>query len=310
MTDLKIGVVGCGVFGNYHISKYIELSKLINGIKLTHVCDNAYTASKSLQDMTGITFVTDIKDMFDKVDMVSICTPALTHYEYSRAFLEAGIHVLVEKPIATTVKQADELIALAQKNNLILTVGHQERYVFDNLGILAIPEVPKSISAWRENIYDKRGTDVSVVVDLMIHDIDLVHMLVPYTINKISSTGTKSKSNNIDKCSVLIDFNNKIMVSLSANRNAKEKSRGMILSYESGNIKINFITRKIVNTTKYKLNEFCYSDPLSESVANFVMSVKGLMKSLVTAEEARRALSIAIRIEKRLKVDKLKKEKT
>ena len=296
MSDcLRIGVVGCGVFGGYHIKKYKELEALISGIKLTTVFDTNLTTRGKFSSVYDVESVSEIKDLIGKVDMVSICTPATCHYRDAKMMLEAGIHVLVEKPISINLREAEELIQIAKDKNLVFTVGHQERFVFDIMGILAIPEIPVVMTAWRESAYSSRGTDVSVIMDLMIHDLDLIHMIIPGQIATVSAVGRGT--NTVDYCSATLDFDNGTFVNLRASRISDEVRRGMKIIYSSGKIEIDFVKRTVINTTPYGIKELNGGDPLGESVANFVMSVKGLLPSMVTAEQARRALNTALMIE-------------
>ena len=296
MSDcLRIGVVGCGVFGGYHIKKYKELEALISGIKLTTVFDTNLTTRGKFSSVYDVESVSEIKDLIGKVDMVSICTPAICHYRDAKMMLEAGIHVLVEKPISINLREAEELIQIAKDKNLVFTVGHQERFVFDTMGILAIPEIPVVMTAWRESAYSSRGTDVSVIMDLMIHDLDLIHMIIPGQIATVSAVGRGT--NTVDYCSATLDFDNGTFVNLRASRISDEVRRGMKIIYSSGKIEIDFVKRTVINTTPYDIKELNGGDPLGESVANFVMSVKGLLPSMVTAEQARRALNTALMIE-------------
>ena len=296
MSDcLRIGVVGCGVFGGYHIKKYKELEALISGIKLTTVFDTNLTTRGKFSSVYDVESVSEIKDLIGKVDMVSICTPATCHYRDAKMMLEAGIHVLVEKPISINLREAEELIQIAKDKNLVFTVGHQERFVFDTMGILAIPEIPVVMTAWRESAYSSRGTDVSVIMDLMIHDLDLIHMIIPGQVTTVSAVGRGT--NAVDYCSATLDFDNGSFVNLRASRISDEVRRGMKIIYSSGKIEIDFVKRTVINTTPYVIKELNGGDPLGESVANFVMSVKGLLPSMVTAEQARRALNTALMIE-------------
>ena len=299
MSDcLRIGVVGCGVFGGYHIKKYKELEALISGIKLTTVFDTNLTTRGKFSSVYDVESVSEIKDLIGKVDMVSICTPATCHYRDAKMMLEAGIHVLVEKPISINLREAEELIQIAKDKNLVFTVGHQERFVFDTMGILAIPEIPVVMTAWRESAYSSRGTDVSVIMDLMIHDLDLIHMIIPGQVTTVSAVGRGT--NAVDYCSATLDFDNGTFVNLRASRISDEVRRGMKIIYSSGKIEIDFVKRTVINTTPYGIKELNGGDPLGESVANFVMSVKGLLPSMVTAEQAKRALNTALMIEEKV----------
>src|SRR5665213_2584318 len=158
---LRAAVIGTGAFGRHHASKYSKLP----GVALTAIAD--------------------WHDLLGKVDLVGVCAPAVTHAPIVRGFLEAGAHVLVEKPIATDLDEADALIALAETKNRVLTVGHQERYVFARTGLLDFEDAPLDVECWRTGPWTGRGSDVSAVLDLMIHDLDLVHRLIPGGVSDI-----------------------------------------------------------------------------------------------------------------------------
>src|SRR5436305_2662501 len=136
--------------------------------------------------------------MLGEVDVVSVCSTAISHAAIVRAFLNAGTDVLVEKPIATRLDEADQLIALAEAKNRVLTVGHQERFVFARTGLLDYDDAPVSIECWRIGGWTGRGADVSVVLDLMIHDLDLVHRLVPASLVEVEASGRSAKSRHQD----------------------------------------------------------------------------------------------------------------
>src|ERR1700742_3740384 len=172
---LKAAVVGAGAFGRHHASKY----RGIDGVVLSAIADANPDVRKGSLANHGVAAVADWHDLLGRVDLVSICTPAVTHSAIVRAFLNSGAHVLVEKPIATSLEEADALIALAEKTGRVLTVVHQERFVFARTGLLDFPDAPKEVSCWLQGPWTGRGADVSAVLDLMIHDLDLVHQLIP-----------------------------------------------------------------------------------------------------------------------------------
>ena len=185
---LKVAVIGAGAFGRHHCTKY----RNIPGVELYAIADSSAETRRAMTAQHGVLAVVDWRELLGKVDLVSICSPAATHAPIVRAFLSAGAHVLVEKPIATTVDEADELVALAKKTGLILTVGHQERFVFSRTGLLDQKVKPLSIECWRRGPWTGRGDDVSAVLDLMIHDLDLVHTMVKSPIAHVSAQDRKS----------------------------------------------------------------------------------------------------------------------
>jgi predicted dehydrogenase len=290
---LKAAVVGAGAFGRLHASKYRGLPD----VELVAVADPNPDVRRHHQVGGGVRAVADWRELLGHVDLVSVCSPAITHAAIVRAFLNSGAHVLVEKPIATDLDEADELIALAECTDKVLTVGHQERFVFAKTGLLDLPEVPKEISCWRLGPWTGRGADVSVILDLMIHDLDLVHRLVPDTVSAVAARTRAVHSRHADEATAQLDFGQGTRVRLDASRVAGGRSRGMRVVFENGQIEIDFISRKVRNTTPRALQPLDFDDPLGASVADFVAAVRGTSMTLVRPEEARHALETALMIE-------------
>jgi len=290
---LKAGVIGFGAFGRHHACKYAALP----GVALAAIADPSLEARKDAMAKHGIPVSADWRDLLGKVDLVSICSPAVTHGAIVRAFLNAGVHVLVEKPIATDLEEADRLIALAEINNRVLTVGHQERFVFARTGLLDYIDAPKRVECWRTGPWTGRGADVSVVLDLMIHDLDLVHRLIPGAVSDVIARGLTTKSRYVDDATAGVQFDNGSEATLRASRVSSDRQRGMRAIYDDGMIEIDFITRAVKNTTSRALQPLVVDDPLGESVSSFVNSVKMGVNAFVRPEEARRALETALLID-------------
>ena len=286
-------MIGAGAFGRHHASKY----RHIEGVELVAVADASAEVRGASIANHGVPAVADWRDLLGTVDLVSICTPAVTHAQIVRAFLNAGSHVLVEKPIATSVDEADALIALAAETGRVLTVGHQERFVFAGTGLLDHRAVPQEISCWRMGPWTGRGADVSVVLDLMIHDLDLVHKLVPHDVINVEARARALYTSFADEVTAGLMFANGTVAHLETSRISDARRRGMRAKYRDGVIEIDFVTRKIKNTTPRTLRPLELGDPLGESVASFVRSVRHGEQSLVRPEEARTALSTALLID-------------
>jgi predicted dehydrogenase len=291
--DLKAAVVGAGAFGRHHAAKYAA----VPGVELAAIADLNPEVRRTFQLANGIRAVADWRDLLGHVDLVSVCSPAVTHASIVRAFLNAGAHVLVEKPIATDLDEADALIALAEKTGRVLTVGHQERYVFARTGLLECPRVPREIACWRLGPWTGRGADVSVVLDLMIHDLDLVHRLVPGLVTGIAARARTVHGHHADEVSADVRFNGQTKVRLDTSRVAAGRSRGMRIVYDDGLVEVDFLTRKVRNTTPRVLNALAFDDPLGESVTSFVGAVRNGHATLVRPEEARLALETALLID-------------
>lgn len=290
---LKAAVVGGGVFGRHHAAKYMRLP----GVTLSAIADPSPEARRLNAMTLRAPVFADWHELLGQVDLVSVCSPANTHAEIVRAFLSAGTHVLVEKPIATDLDEADELVRLASEIGLVLTVGHQERYVFAKSGLLEWIDAPLFVECVRAGPWTGRGDDVGVVLDLMIHDLDLIHRLVPGAVANVASVGRSVHGSLADEVSARLDFENGSRVELFASRIAETRRRTMRLTYDDGAIEIDFLARSVRNSTSRRIRPLALHDPLGESVAAFVGAIQAGGSALVRPEEARHALETALLIE-------------
>ncbi len=290
---LKAAVIGVGAFGRHHVAKYAAA----DDVELFAIADVNPDVRRAISAQYGVLAVADWRELLGRVDLVSICSPAVTHAEIVEAFLKAGAHVLVEKPIATTLHEADALIALAKEHGRVLTVGHQERFVFARTGLLNHGTAPLEISCWRKGPWTGRGADVSAVLDLMIHDLDLVHRLVPASVEEVDASGLSLMSETADEVVATLQFDNGTIARFETSRVADTRSRGMRAVYADGEIEIDFITREVRNTTPRPLNDLHMGDPLGEAVADFIAAARKGGMAMVRPEEARLALESALMIE-------------
>jgi predicted dehydrogenase len=269
----------------------------MSGVELVAVADPAPEARLKAHAQLDVPAIGDWRTLRGEVDIVSVCSPASTHAEIVRGFLETGAHVLVEKPIATTLDEAEDLIALAARHGRILTVGHQERFVFAKSGLLDFDDAPIAIEGVRAGPWTGRSTDVGVALDLMIHDLDLVHCLVPGALVDVRAGARAERGDFADEMTAELRFAGGTEVRLFASRIAQNRARSMRLVYSDGEIEIDFLARRLVNTTGRPLGMLDLDDPLGEAVASFVSAVKKGADALVRPEEARRALETALLIE-------------
>jgi predicted dehydrogenase len=267
------------------------------GVKLSAVADPSPDARRQIAMHLHVPAFADWRDLLGEVDLVSVCSPASTHAEIVRAFLSTGAHVLVEKPIATTLHEADELVRLAYDMGRVLTVGHQERFVFAQSGLLDFDDTPVSVECVRAGPWTGRGADVGVVLDLMIHDLDLVHQLVPGAVADVETVSRSVYGLLADEVSASLTFENGCEVALFASRAAETRKRSMRVVYRDGVIEIDFLARTVRNTTGRQLRPLALHDPLGESVAAFAAAVEAREDALVRPEEARLALETALLIE-------------
>lgn len=290
---LRAAVIGHGAFGRHHATKYSRMP----GVELVGIADPCSDARRQAMGTHGVLTVPDWRSLLGEVDIVSICSPAVTHAAIVRAFLNSDTDVLVEKPIATSLTEADSLIALAERKNRVLTVGHQERFVFDRTGLLSYEDAPLEVDCWRMGPWTGRGADVSAVLDLMIHDLDLIHCMIPDDVADVEARGRAGVSRRSDDVTARVFFDNGSQARLHASRISPVRRRGMRAVYPDGVIEIDFITRKVKNTTGRPLNDLQLDDPLGESISAFVAAARLGASSLVRPEEARRALETALLIE-------------
>ena len=286
-------MIGNGAFGRHHASKYAGMP----GVDLVAIADPRAEARRQAMVDHRVRVVAEWRELLGEVDIVSICSPAVTHAPIVRGFLNANTDVLVEKPIATSLAEADSLIALAEIKNRVLTVGHQERFVFDRSGLLNYEDAPLEVDCWRMGPWSGRGADVSAVLDLMIHDLDLVHCLIPGEVADVEARSRSGMSRKPDDVTTRVSFENGSQARLHASRISPIRRRGMRAVYEDGVIEIDFITREVKNTTARPLKDLHLEDPLGESIAAFVEAARLGASSLVRPEEARRALETALLIE-------------
>jgi predicted dehydrogenase len=290
-------VIGAGVFGHHHATKYKTLGAAGADVELFAIADPSPEPRAKASAHYGCKAFADWRELLGKVDLVSVCSPAVTHAEIVRAFLNAGAHVLVEKPIATTMEEADALVALSRQVGRVLTVGHQERFVFARTGLLDLAEMPQEITCWRHGPWTGRGDDVSVVLDLMIHDLDLVHTLVPGAVTDVRAEGIIEYGPHADEVFAILNFAGGTIAKLETSRIAPERKRGLRAVYSDGVVDIDFLSRTVRNSTPRPLGALEMGDPLGEAIAGFIAAARSGTDALVTPEQAAQALETALWVE-------------
>lgn len=310
MKKIKAAVVGVGYLGKFHAEKYAKMEN----VHLIGVVDVDKRQAEEIAGPLGVTAFTDFTDLFGQVEAVSIAVPTPLHFEIGKAFLEQDIDVLVEKPITTTVEEADELIAIAEKRNLILQVGQLERF---NPAVTAIQHIvnnPIFIESNRLGLYKERGTDVSVVLDLMIHDIDLILNFVRSGVKYCHAMGASVVSDNIDIANAHIEFDNGAVANVTASRISNKNERKLRLFQKDGYFSIDFANRSIIHVRPgaddnncpipgMHLEEKCFTDgdALEEEIKSFVHSVQSREAAAVSGQMGRDALKIALSITQQIK---------
>jgi predicted dehydrogenase len=300
MGVLKAGVIGAGVFGGYHAGKYATLPD----IDFVGVYDRHPERGQVLAEKHGVTAFAHLKDFFEGLDVVTVASPAVSHATLAEAALELGVHAYVEKPLALSVAGGRKMVQMAGAQGLTLAAGHQERAIFAAMGLLDIPEPTVRIEAVRRSsYYPGRGTDVSCVLDMMIHDFDLALALNPSPPAELKATGRIKHGPHLDEVFAEVVFANGMVLTVDGSRLDEGRKRTMRIVYPSGEVAIDFMAKTFANTTPYRLNPNYAEtpegkDPLGTSVQAFLAAVRGeAPRPLVTGEEALDALDLALRVE-------------
>ncbi|MFH0790988.1 MAG: Gfo/Idh/MocA family oxidoreductase [Candidatus Omnitrophota bacterium] len=302
MRKIKIGVIGTGHLGSIHARIYRQM----DSCSLTAICDtNKARLNELSRDLNTPGFL-DYQNLFDKVEAVSIATPTKLHYQIAADFLKHKIHALVEKPFTTTLKEADSLIKLAGINKLILQVGHIERFNSAFNATLKFIKNPKFIECHRLSPFPNRSLDVGAVLDLMIHDIDIVLGLVPYKIKRLESTGVKVLTQFEDIANTRIIFKNGCVANLTASRVSDETMRKIRIFQENTYISLDYKTAQASvykkhgrEITKQEL-PIEKEQPLQKELESFVDCIIKHKTPIVSGQIAREALAVALKIQNQI----------
>jgi predicted dehydrogenase len=298
-SKLKAAVVGVGSLGRWHVQKYAAL----DGVELFGVADVDTQRARDAAGQYGVRAVEDFKDLLDEVDLVSVVVPTEAHYEVARTCLDAGVHVLVEKPITSSLEQADALIALAEQKGLVLSVGHLERFNPAFVDLAGMLDRPFFIEAERLGGFKGRGTDVDVVLDLMIHDIDLVLAMMPSKVASVSACGFQVLTDLVDIANARIEFEDGAVADLSASRVSRTPVRKLRVFgtnfYASADLNVPELRverRPGPNGGDSNALTYTSADALLREIEGFVAAVRGNGGSIVTGDQGRSALALALEI--------------
>jgi predicted dehydrogenase len=303
MAPLRTAVIGCGYFGSHHARKYAAL----DGADLIAVCDADEAKARALAEELGTSAETDYRNLLDKVDAVSIATPTALHAEVATGFIKAGVHVLVEKPLCASLEEADALVAAAEQAGVVLQVGHLERFNPAVTALDGLIDKPGFVECERISQFRARGTDVNVVLDMMIHDIDLVLTLVGSPIDWIDAVGVPVLSEADDIASARIRFQNGCVASFTASRVSWKTHRLLrvfqpdaYLVADLNHSKVSIIRRTADDEGRASLDQseqqFENGDPLMLEVASFLETVASGAEPRVSGRDGRAALDAALRI--------------
>ena len=302
---LNIGVVGIGYLGKYHLEKFINNKQ----------CDTKWVVDTNLDniDLNGhdsIKKSSNYKEILNDIDAISLVTPTKMHFKIAKFFLENKKHVLIEKPMTETVAQAKKLVDLAKKNKVILQVGHLERFNPVMKRLTKEISDPLFIEVHRLAKFNPRSTDVNVIFDLMIHDIDIVTTLMKKNIKNVSAFGKKIITTSTDIANVRLEFSGGSVANLTASRISQknerkirvfEKDKYYSVDFMNSNIK-KYIKNSKASKELFGFKEFKYdkTDALKDEINNFILSCLGKEKPLVDGKQGKAAVETATLISKLL----------
>ena len=307
---LKVAVVGVGHLGKWHADKYAAAADC----ELVAVVDTNIENARDIAQKHDADAYSDYRDIIPLVDAISLVVPTSLHYKIAREFLEAGIHCLIEKPITETVADAETLIEMAQRKQLVLQVGHIERFNSVMLGIEENIDNPQFLESTRLAPFTTRATDVSVILDLMIHDIDIILDLIDSPIKRISASGISVLSETIDIANARIEFENHCVANVTASRISRKRERKLRIFQKNAYLSADFQEKILAVNRKGKTDNeegfkdithqelrFEDNDALNLEVLDFINAIKSASRPTVNGEDGRRALETAIAITGQIK---------
>jgi len=302
---MRVGVIGVGYLGRFHARIYNDMP----GVELVGVADtNHETADRVASEYETRAFY-DPLALLDEVDVVSVVVPTSLHRQIAVPYLEKGVHMLLEKPVASTLEDAKVIVETARKHGATLQIGHLERF---NAGIMALADdvnEPRFIEAHRLGPFVERATDVDVVTDLMIHDIDIILSLVGEKLASISATGTPVLTNHVDIANARLEFVNGAVANVTASRVSRKKFRRIRVFGRNSYRAINFVDQQLevaypgdipegqnYPEIVYESHSITPSQPLDAELAHFIDAVRQGNKPLVTGEDGMEALRVAMQV--------------
>jgi predicted dehydrogenase len=307
---LKVAVIGVGHLGKWHADKYAASPDC----KLLAVVDNNLRGAEQIAQKHGIQAYSNYHSILSQVDAISLAVPTSLHYKIARDILEAGIHCLIEKPITETVEDASTLIKIAQQNHLVLQIGHIVRFNRLMMDIDELLQAPRFIESTRLAPFTSRATDVSVIFDLMIHDIDIILDLIDSPVRDISASGMSVLSDTIDIANARIEFENHCVANFTASRISQKREQKLRIfqknAYISADLqhKILSISRKGETDNEAGFKDINHeerryddNDALNLEILDFITAIKTGRRPKVSGEDGKRALETAIAITAQIK---------
>lgn len=310
MSTLRTAVIGVGYLGNFHAQKYAALPD----VELVGVVDNDPARAAEIAAAVGCRAYSDHRELIGKVDAVSVVVPTQFHHAVAKDFLSAGVHVLIEKPITVTIAEADELIALADERRVVFQVGHLERFNPVLVALEGVLNGPLFVESVRIAPFKPRGTDVNVVLDLMIHDIDLIQHIVGSPVERIDAIGAPVFTGEEDIANARIVFENGCVANVTASRISLKSERKMRIFQRDAYITLDFQNRKVlvaqkgagellpgVPNVQVNERELGEADALMNEIHSFIEAIRLGKQPRVSGRAGRMALETALKINENLK---------
>jgi len=307
VNKLRAAVIGVGYLGNFHAQKYA----LLEDAELAGVVDVNAERAREIAAALGTQAYTDYRDLLEKVDVASIVVPTEHHYRVAKDCLEAGVHILLEKPVTETLAQAEELIELADRRRLVFQVGHLERFNPAVVEVQSLLDRPLFFESHRLSVFKPRGTDVNVVLDLMIHDIDIILSLVQQDIRELRASGYPVLTDEVDIANARLEFTNGCVANVTASRVSQKAMRKMRIFQHDAYFSIDFPTSSIdiARRNGAERDEQGFpriavevrqaaekSDAILAEIRDFLDCVRTGATPAVTGRDGRRALAVALEI--------------
>jgi predicted dehydrogenase len=304
MDKVRVGVVGVGALGQHHARVYASLPEAA----LVGVVDTMPGRADEIAGPLETKAFSRHTDLFGKVDAVSIATPTILHAEIGEQFLKQGVHVLIEKPIAHTLEDADRLIRTAQSNSRVLQIGHLERF---NPAVIQLREIvrrPRFFEAHRMGLFSPRSLDIDVILDLMIHDLDIICLLTPSPVAEVSAVGIAILTNRIDIANARLHFEDGCVANITASRVSMEKIRKLRLFQKQEYISLDYTRQDVAvfslnHKTGAGMPEIVSrklaperKEPLQLELRAFLRATRALEPVACSGEDGRKALALALQI--------------
>lgn len=319
--SLRVAVIGCGAFGRNHARVYRQLQSQGAGVELVGVVDSNLDKANAVAQEFATKASHSLQELANQIDAASIAVPTVSHLSAARELMQRGAHVLIEKPVATTLAEADELIAVARQQQCIAQVGHLERFNPAVLATLPLVSKPMFFEVHRLSVFTPRSLDVDVVMDLMIHDLDVVLSLVKSEVREIRAVGLAVISNKVDIANARLEFENGCVANFTASRVSTEKVRKVrffqpheyisidygrqdvisirvderaataLMSGVAPSVSPGAVPGIVINKPKVEPQE-----PLRAEIEAFLQAVRTRSTPVVSLEDGRRALKVALEI--------------